>query len=160
MDAELERDRRALRQVEAGARVTVTGVGLDPTTVFTLRGGSCGGSPSCRGYEFTADGGQCSVPVVAASARDANKDQDESDAVLTLSGQLRCDPGARQACDEWLDNARQQNGGIGLFAPEGGVAPPTTAEPEPQVTTEDPPPTTEPPATDSTPTPDGTAPGE
>jgi hypothetical protein len=132
-----------LQGVSEGVQVKVTGVGLTRTEIFERGQGSCP-TKTCQNFTFSSDSGACSVAVVAHSY--ADNDSGDPDGYLVMSGDVRCDRGAEQACTEWVRQAKSQDGAIGLFGPvkddstdpdTGGNDP--DADPDPQ----DPPPNPE-----------------
>ncbi|MCW2865738.1 MAG: hypothetical protein JWP48_7446 [Actinoallomurus sp.] len=103
-----------LGNVPDGVSAKVTEIRVDRTDVFKLSERSCA-SPSCWGFTFTADDLPCYLGVVPLVFNDDTGRQDTS---LSLSGDVRCKPGAEQACAAFVADVKGRGGRtIPLFPP-------------------------------------------
>jgi hypothetical protein len=103
-----------LGSVPDGVSAKVTAIRVDRTDVFKVSERSCAG-PSCWGFTFTADDRPCYLGVVPLVFDDDTGRQDTS---LSLSGDVRCKPGAEQACAAFVADVKGRGGRtISLFPP-------------------------------------------
>lgn len=103
-----------LGDVPDGVSAKVTTIRIDRTDVFSVSEHFCGG-PSCWGFTFTADDRPCYLGVVPLVFDD---DTGRQAAGLSLSGDVRCEPGAERSCAAFVADVKRRDGRtISLFPP-------------------------------------------
>jgi hypothetical protein len=100
--------------VPDGISAKVTAVRVDRTDVFKVLVRSSCASPSCWGFTFTADDRPCYLGVVPLVFND---DTDGQNTRLSLSGDVRCKPGAERACAAFVAAVKSRDDTISLFPP-------------------------------------------
>jgi hypothetical protein len=99
-----------------GVSIQVTGVRIQPPSVFTVASSGCSG-PSCRAsYVFVSKKDSCTVPVVA-------KGPPNETAELHVDGRINCPAGQKTLCKDFAANAESQSRSIGLITPEATQTP-------------------------------------
>jgi hypothetical protein len=108
-------------EIPHGVSIQVTGVRIQPPSVFAVASSGCSG-PSCRAsYVFVSKQSSCTVPVVA-------KGPPNETAELHVDGRIDCPAGQQTLCKDFAAQSESQSRPIGLITPD---APQTPVSPSP-----------------------------
>lgn len=88
--------------VPGNVSIVVKTVEIKPSGVFDQTGSGCEGTPSCRGFAFTATRKQCSVAIRA-------KAEHGRSARLLIAGDLRCPAGLDRMCRDFVKTITPQS---------------------------------------------------